>query len=115
MPDEPRIQHLSAAEVAAYVDQQLHAVERHRIEQHLADCRECRSEIVAVSRAVRGLRRRWRWVVLAPLAAAALVVVMLAPWHRDDQPVMREPALTTIVAPTAIAPRGRVAELSSIT
>jgi len=115
MPDEPRTQHLSAADVAAYVDQQLSGVERNRVEQHLADCRECRSEIVAVSRVVRGLRRPWRWAVLAPLAAAALVVVMLAPWHQDEQPVLREPAVTTIVAPTAIAPRGRVAELSLIT
>ena len=115
MPAEPSIQHLSAAAVAAYVDQQVSGVERNRIEEHLADCRECRAEIVAVSRVVRKLRRPWRWAVLTPFAAAALVVVMLAPWHRDDQPVLREPAVTTIVAPTAITPRGRVAELSSIT
>lgn len=115
MPDEPRTPHLSAADVAAYVDQHLSGVDRDRVEEHLAACRECRSETVAVSRVVRGLRRSWRWAALVPLAAAALVVVMLAPWRRDGQPVMREPAVTTIVAPTAIAPRGGVAELVSIT
>ena len=115
MPDELRTSHLSAADVAAYVDRQLSGVQRDRVVQHLADCRDCRSEIVAVNRVVRAVRRSWRWVALVPLAAAALVVVMLSPWRPEHQPVMREPAVTTIVAPTAIAPRGGVAEVVSIT
>ena len=116
MPGEPRDQHLSESEVAAYVDRQLSGFELADAEGHLTECAECRSEVIAVGRVIRGLRQRKRWAVAAPLAAAAVLVLLLLPWRRpsSDNPVLREPAVTTIVAPTPIAPRGRVAELSLI-
>lgn len=114
MPDEPRDQHLTEAEVAGYVDRRLHGFELTNAEGHLAECGECRSEVVAVGRVVRGLRQRKRWTIAVPLAAAAVLAFLLLPRPSSDHPVLREPVVTTIIAPTPITPRGQVAEVSLI-
>lgn len=109
--------HLAVADIAAYADRRLAAAERARVEAHLAACAECRAEVVAVARLSRSLASRRRWAVVAPLAAAAVLVLLLAPWPRlrDQGPVLREPAVTTTVAPTVIAPRGGVTNLPALT
>lgn len=68
--------HLESSEVAAYLDRMLPAEKRERVEAHLADCANCRREIIDVSR-VRNAGRRARWMVFAPAAAAAAIVVLI--------------------------------------
>ena len=116
MPVEKSEAHLTAMEVAAYVDNGLVAAARARARSHLAECDECRGEVIAVARLAR-TRVRGRWTVLVPFAAAAALVLYFAPWQRPDStaPLLREPGVTTIVAPTPIAPRGGVAALPALT
>jgi anti-sigma factor RsiW len=118
MPDERREGHLSAEDVAAYVDRGLAALARAGVEEHLAACAECRAEVVAVARLARGLPVPRRWTVLVPLAAAAAVLVLyFAPWQRSPEQagsVLREPAVTTTVAPRPVAPLGAVAALPAL-
>jgi len=117
MPGEIGARHLTVEEVAAYVDRGLAAAERARVEDHLDACAECRAEVVAVARLSRSLAARRRWTVMAPLATAAVLVLLFAPWRHQGErgPVLREPAVTTTVAPTPIAPRGGVTALPALT
>ncbi len=117
MPGEIGARHLTVEEVAAYVDRGLAAAERARVEDHLDACAECRAEVVAVARLSRSLAARRRWTVMAPLAAAAVLVLLFAPWRHQGErgPVLREPAVTTTVAPMPIAPRGGVTALPALT
>lgn len=80
-------EHLSAAQVAAYLDRVLPAVARERVAAHLVACSECRGEVRAVARALRP--RRWtRWYVVGPAvaAAAASVVIAVGPSLRRSVP-----------------------------
>jgi anti-sigma factor RsiW len=118
MRDDTRNEHLTTDDAAAYVDGQLAAAERAAIDSHLAQCAECRLEIVDVTRLVRAAPRRRRWTILAPLAAAAAaaLILFIAPQrNRDAAPPLREPAVTTTVAPTLATPRGGVAVLRAMT
>jgi len=119
MHGEIQAAHLAVAEVAGYLDRRLAAVERARVEDHLAACTECRAEVVAVGRLARSFRNRRRWVVSAPLAAAAAVLLLtFVPWGRISErttPILREPAITTTAAPTPIVPLGAVAALPLLT
>ncbi len=71
--------HLSVEQVAAFVDRGLTRDQRTHVEAHLAQCEECRSEVVEVARLVRARARR-RWLVLVPLAAAAGVLLVVNPF-----------------------------------
>ena len=117
MHGEIGARHLTVEDVAAYVDRGLAAAERARVEEHLAACVECRAEVVAVARLSRSFAARRRWTIMAPLAAAAVLVLLFAPWqyHRGRDLVLREPAVTTTAAPTPIAPRGGVTALPALT
>jgi len=103
--------HLAANEVAAYVDGTLEQAARARVDAHLADCDDCRAEVVAVRRMVGGTPRWRRWPILAALAAAAVVVIMIWPRALDqpglEGPVVRdgEPAAAAVVlvAPDSVA------------
>lgn len=69
--------HLETGEVAAYLDRVLPPDERDRIEAHLADCAECRREVIEVSRLRHTRSRRSRWLIAAPAAAAAAVALIV--------------------------------------
>jgi hypothetical protein len=101
-------EHLGADDIAAYLEARLPEAERARVEQHLAACDACRAELIAVSRVLhsRPSRRRWYVPVGIGVAAAALFLIWLMP--ADNGVKFREPAVTTTVAPVAIAPRGAV-------
>jgi hypothetical protein len=69
-------EHLSAEDVAAYADQGVSARDRIRIEEHLAECGECRLELLEVTRQLRSRPHLKRWHVIAPAAAAAAAAVI---------------------------------------
>ena len=73
-PDAQAGRHLESGEVASYLDRVLAPAEQARLETHLADCAECRGEVIAVSR-IRHIRSRPRWLILGPAAAAAAIAL----------------------------------------
>ncbi len=85
----PGTEHLTAGEIADYLDGKLSAAERARAEAHLADCESCGRDAIAASRELATLRRRDRRRVAAPLAAAAVLVGLVfagpAVWERLGQ------------------------------
>jgi len=85
--DQPFRSHLEAGDVAAYLDLKLSADDRSRVEVHLAECAECRRELVEVRRVLGNLPRFRRWHLLVPAAAAAAALfVILGPPERDRRP-----------------------------
>jgi hypothetical protein len=99
--------HLTPEEAAAYLDRVASKSERARIENHLADCERCRSEIQGLAPivAVRNTPRRAApWLV----AAAAAIVVVVA-WPRGGETpdvIHREAPVTATLSPRAISPDG---------
>ena len=98
--------HLSVDDVALHLDGRLSASEQSRVDQHLAECDECRAELVALSGVLRTTRRKTRWYLPVGAVAAAAVIALLLRPGSEDQPDYREPAVTTTPAPVGIAPRG---------
>ncbi len=94
MTNDTPVGHLQSSEVAAYLDRVLPVEKRERVEAHLADCAECRREIIDVSRVRNTARRRMRWMVFAPAAAAAAIVIFIVarpvPRSPGDGPVLRD-------------------------
>ena len=70
--------HLTAEEVAAFLDRRATATERAGIEAHLADCRECRVEVAAVRRMVRASSFRRPMILLPASLAAAAAIAFVA-------------------------------------
>lgn len=113
-------QHPDAMDLAGFVDRSLDPDARLQVEAHLVTCAACRRELLevkAISRSVPALRRS----LLAPvggllLATAAAVFLVLSPSRHatSSSEEHREPAVTTTVAPRAVAPLGGVATLDSI-
>ena len=71
-------EHLTAQELAAFLDRVLSKEERRRVAKHLNGCPQCRSELSRASAALiehGGGRRTLVW--LGPLAAAAVVAMLL--------------------------------------
>lgn len=68
--------HLPAGRVSAYLAGSIDAIGRAEVETHLAECEECRTEIIEVARLAR-YRKRFSWQVVMPLAAAAGIVGIL--------------------------------------
>lgn len=106
--------HLSVEDVALHLDGVLSRAEQARIEQHLADCDECRTELIALSRVLRSRPRRRRWVVPVGAAAAAAVALLLIGPRLSEAPSLpppgsREPEVSVTPAPIPIAPRGATA------
>lgn len=98
--------HLAESVIAAYVDRHLGAGERRGVEAHLAQCDECRAEVVEVVRMAR-MRRR-SWIVptagVGIAAAAVLVITMMPRGITPVGPVLRNGhAGTTAIAMIAPA------------
>jgi len=73
--------HLSAENVAAYIDRRLTAEERQRADAHMVRCAECRDELTQAARLVASapphrMVKHPRLVALVSLAAAMLVVAV---------------------------------------
>lgn len=77
-PILPDPDHTSAAQVSAYLERTLPGADRTRVEAHLAECGECRREVVEISRLLRARPRRLaigRWAAAAGIAATLVLVV----------------------------------------
>lgn len=103
--------HLDPNDLAAYVDGALDDAGRTRVDSHLADCGQCRTELIAVRRMVARAPRHRRWFALTMLAAAAAVVLLIV-WPRGVErgapggPVVRDgdtpSAGVMLVAPDSV-------------
>jgi len=101
------LSHLAEDEVVAYLGHELTDESLRRVELHLAKCSECRVEIVE-TREILARPRRLRWPVLAPVAAAAALVLLVV-WAGNDgttSETHRDPPTAAVVAPSPIAPIG---------
>ena len=94
--------HLSAAQVAAYVDGTVTGDERAYVEEHLLECDACREEVTACARLVSAtpslIAPGIRWRVAVPIAAALLAAVVLT---RPDGSDRVGPALERGESPNA--------------
>ena len=107
--------------VAALAETRLAADARAAVLPHLATCRRCSSAVAAVSRALhdRHVLREvtrverphlaWSLRILVPLAAAALLLVLVRPGRIDDGTGHRDPTISTGATPVPAAPIGSVA------
>ena len=73
MTDHP---HLTAEDVAAFLDRHLTTGERHRVEDHLAHCSRCRAELAAVRKLVKSGPIPERRALRTGLAAAAVIAFL---------------------------------------
>ena len=111
-------EHLETASLARYLEGTGSPDERARWEAHLAECPDCREEMVEVRRIVATAPGR-RWTSLRPLAAAAavLLVVWIGTIGREPPGQgTRDPETspTIAVAPTPLAPLGRVSRVDGL-
>ena len=101
---------MRAEQVAAFVDHRLHGAERAAAESHLAECADCRSEMVEIERLVGGVRRRRvRSMAIGGLAVAAcLMLIVTTVRHRGTGPgdgSLRGSGSNTVIP---VGPRGVV-------
>jgi len=92
--------------VADFVEGRLSPESRAPVVAHLLTCARCRSVVKATAAAPNTPERRWpRWPVPLGLAAAAALVLLLMPRGDDNpSPGLREPTVTSTIAPVPIAP-----------
>jgi anti-sigma factor RsiW len=109
-PDIQTERHLESGEVASYLDRALAPAAQARVETHLADCAECRREIVAVSRLRHASSRRW-WIVGPAVAAAAVAffVVTRPAEIPGPAPVLRDGGEPPTPAVALVTPADSVA------
>jgi hypothetical protein len=104
MPDA----HLTAEQAAAYLDRSLPDPERALVAAHLAGCRICRDEIVALSDVVpRSGSSRTLWRVAVGLGAAAALILVVVPRDRAPSPAPhRAPPGSELQGPVPVIPHG---------
>lgn len=73
---EPLSEHPTAEDVAAYLSGTLTPADQAAVEEHLAECRECRGQVVSARRVLRRHAAPNRRVWLLPGAAAAAVLLL---------------------------------------
>lgn len=99
--------HLTAEDVAAFLDRHMTASERAGVEAHLADCRFCRDEMMSVRRLMRtGPTVRRILIPIGLAAAAAIAFVALTLGRGADLPDDRvRSEATSVEAAGSIATR----------
>lgn len=88
---EPLSEHPAAEEIAAYLSDTLSPGSRVTVEEHLAECRECREQVTSARRLLRQHRSPNRRVWLVPAAAAAILAVAVVLRSPVRAPVGAEP------------------------
>ena len=97
--------------IADFVDGRLTSQDRASAVSHLITCARCRAVVKATSDLAtnsadlipQAKRRVYRWTLPAGLAAAAVLALLLLP-RVGDSPNLREPAVTSTVAPVPLTP-----------
>lgn len=118
----PEHAHLSPAEIAGYLAQDLTPGARSHVEAHLDACAECRDELVEVvhltdapaevARPASRRRRQW-WIPVA--IAAGLTAVMVARPRPSSTPAATQSVERPAVGPTESMPRiGIIAPASGL-
>jgi anti-sigma factor RsiW len=97
--------HLPADVLAAYIDRSLTPPARAEVEAHVADCAQCRAELVSAKRLVAAAPRptaprRWSSVAVVGAAAAAVVIAFVS--RQASAP--REPQVRATSASSATSP-----------
>jgi hypothetical protein len=110
--------HLSAADVAAFIDRSLPLEVRADAEVHLSGCDRCREELASCARlagnAPAAPTRRATWRLAGLAAAAVIVAIVLRPTTRLDRGAPAERASInagarmTIVFPTGVVARSEL-------
>jgi anti-sigma factor RsiW len=77
-------EHMNALKLSAYLDGRVPAAERERMEAHMAECAECRHQLVANRRLIRAVKRPGRKAMaVGMLIAASVAVLMVTPIVRE--------------------------------
>jgi hypothetical protein len=114
------VRHLSADQVAAYLDRGVEGADREAIESHLAVCSECRQELRAISGVLAAQTRPGRrWATAAPLVGAAAAVALIFLWPEGESevpagPAHREVPIVAEDRPTPVSPVGSVDEAQAL-
>ena len=95
--------HLTAEDVAAFLDRHITAAERAAVEAHLAECRLCRDEVTSVRRLMRTGPTVRRVLIPAGLAAAAAVAFIALTLGRGP-----EPTADRVRSPTTLEANGSI-------
>lgn len=103
------VQHLSAAEIAGFIDSTLSPDARTAAELHLSGCAQCREELASCLRlaatAPSRSSSRVTWPLLGTIAAAILIMVVIRPGqHRIEPDPARERATVAGANSLAVAP-----------
>jgi len=112
------LSHPTDDELVAYLGHELKGEDLRGVELHLAYCETCRQEVIDAKEILR-IPRRFRWAVLAPVAAAAAVVLLFLSWPQPDglptnEPVHRQTPVEFGVAPTPVSPIGSAGEVGTL-
>ncbi|NNM06583.1 MAG: zf-HC2 domain-containing protein [Gemmatimonadetes bacterium] len=110
--------HPTDDEIVSYLGHELEGEALQRLERHLTQCTRCRQEVIDAKEILR-TPRRIRWPVLAPVAAAAAVLVLFFSWPQSDglptgEPIHREAPTELGVAPIPVSPIGSTVELGAL-
>jgi hypothetical protein len=111
--------------LASLVDGTIDDARRAAALPHLADCAWCRTAVASLSRALAdpliareipaSSRARRRMLAMAiPVAAAAVLVLLVAPQRGDDQLAHRAPTITAVSSPVLMSPVGVVASAQTL-
>ena len=111
--------HFSPEMLSGYIDRSLPATARAAVDTHLAECAECRAELVAAKRLVNSAPSTgWRLrpaAAVAAIAATILVAVLLRPSTTPPDRMRSAPSSVAVArnALTAVTPMDTAAAAAS--
>lgn len=114
------VQHLSATEIAGFIDSTLTPEARAAAELHLSGCPQCREELASclrlASTAPSRSSTRVPWPLLGTIAAAIVVVVVLRPGQQRPNPdVSRERTTSPAASSRAVgSPTDRTVDRQAV-
>lgn len=120
---EPLTEHPAAEDVAAYLSERLAPDARAALEEHLAECRECRQLVTSARRLLRSHRAPNRLVWMVPAAAAAVLAIAVlarAPGNSPggDEPLRSVPGAagpeSALTIPVVSPPDGHIVTVRPI-
>jgi hypothetical protein len=78
---------MNELQIAAYLDRGLSSADRDKVEDHLADCADCRAEVLETQQLVKRVRRPRRTFIGVTIIAAAAVTLFMVktPFRASDR------------------------------